>query len=101
MNPRGSDRQCDIFMRIEPRDHAALATALASAFGLQATSPPPPPSGWTPPIRETLWTMRQSDGTSRRITLVSSQAPRGGNVHVYIALFPRSAAHPPNKSKRP
>jgi hypothetical protein len=100
VNLRGSDRQCDIFMRIEPRDHEALATALTTALGLPAADSPSalPVSGWVSPTREALWTVRHGDGTTARVRLVSSSASRGGNVHFYVTLYPR-AAPPPRRSR--
>jgi hypothetical protein len=97
VSPRGS--QCDIFMRIEPRDHIALVTALATALGLPAAEPAPAPAdpNWTPPTRETNWTLRNSDGTTLRIQLVSSQARRGGNVHFYLTLYPGPVPQRPGK----
>ncbi|HEX8064014.1 MAG TPA: hypothetical protein VF535_12455 [Allosphingosinicella sp.] len=99
LNPRGSDRQCDIYLRIEPRDHNALVAALASALGLPAAEPPlaPPTPGWVPPTRETRWIVVNADGSTSRIELVSSHARRGGNVHFYVTLYPKTAATRPRR----
>jgi hypothetical protein len=99
VNPRGSDRQCDIFMRIEPRDHEALITALAAELGLPAAEPSPALAdpNWIPPNRETHWTVRNRDGTTLRVELTSYQNLRGGNVHFYVTLYPRTAAARPRR----
>lgn len=96
LNGRGWDRQCDIFMRIEPRDHEALITALAAALGLPAAEPSPARADptWVPPNRETHWTVRNRDGTTLRVELTSYQTRRDGNVHFYVTLYPRTAARP-------
>lgn len=100
MKPRGSEWQCDLFMRIEPSDHEALVTALAAALGLPSAEPSSArgdPNRW-PPTRETHWVVPERHATLQ-IELVSYEVRRGGNVHFFVSRYPGSGTNRPRRRR--
>jgi hypothetical protein len=100
LNPHGSDRECDLFLRIEPRDHAQLAAALALALRLpQGETRPIPPRAYVPPSDETNWDVRSRDGSILRVKLVTRETRRAGNAHFFVTRYPR-APLPTRRNRR-